>query len=92
MMSIERLDNLIRRAPPLIFIGFAIGGLAKFTDFGMVIAFHLVALPLAAGHRDDGRVRLVGRHVHAGREHVRRRRVRVRRRHRKLASGDVVDW
>lgn len=44
MMSIERLDKLIRRAPPLIFVGLAIGGLARFTDFGMVIAFHLVAL------------------------------------------------
>jgi hypothetical protein len=44
ILSIERLDNLIHRAPLLIVAGFAIGALARYTDFGLPIAIHLVAL------------------------------------------------
>lgn len=44
MLSMERLDHLIHRAPLIMFGGFAVFALARLTDFGYAIAIHLVAL------------------------------------------------
>ncbi|MFO1092577.1 MAG: hypothetical protein U0992_04580 [Planctomycetaceae bacterium] len=44
MLSIERLDNWISRAPLIMFGGFAVFAIALWTQFGYAIAISLTAL------------------------------------------------
>jgi len=49
MLSIERLDNLIRRAGLLFITGLALGILAHFADIGATIAIHLIGFGALLG-------------------------------------------